>query len=275
MTGQDTGERAEQDARRAEENPVVTGVARGGFVASALVQALIGVIAIEVALHRSGSTPDQTGALEDVVRTPGGPVVLWFAAAGSLALGLWLIVSGFLAHDRAPKARWGKRARHWGRAIVYLVIGIEAVRVLLGGASSASSTSRRSSAGLLAVPGGAVLLALVGAGIVVAGGVLIWIGAARRFERFAVVPSGGWGRLFVTLGVVGFMARGLAVAIVGVLVLIAAFTLDPKKAAGLDGALKSLTALPFGEPLLLVIGVGWIVAGVFAVLWARQVRLDA
>ncbi len=275
-TSSDTGERAEQDARRAEENPVVKGIARGGFVASALVQALIGVIAIEVALHRSGSTPDQTGALEDVARTPGGPIVLWVAAAGSLALGLWLIVSGFLARDSTTKARWGKRARHWGRAVVYLAHrGRSGPRPALGAGASSSSSSRRSSAGLLAVPGGPVLLVLIGAAILVAGGTLIWTGVARRFERFAVVPHGGWGRLFVTLGVIGFVARGLAVGVVGVLLVVAAFTLDPKKAAGLDGALKSLLALPFGEPLLLVIGIGWIVAGVFAVLWARQVRLDA
>ena len=201
--------------------------------------------------------------------------MLWGAAAGSLALGLWLIVSGFLARDSTTKARWGKRARHWGRAVVYLAIGVEAVRVVLGAGASSSSSSRRSSAGLLAVPGGPVLLVLIGAAILVAGGTLIWTGVARRFERFAVVPHGGWGRLFVTLGVIGFVARGLAVGVVGVLLVVAAFTLDPKKAAGLDGALKSLLALPFGEPLLLVIGIGWIVAGVFAVLWARQVRLDA
>ena len=49
-----------------------------------------GVVAIEVALHRSASAPDQTGALHDVAGTPGGPVVLWAAAVAPSALGGWL-----------------------------------------------------------------------------------------------------------------------------------------------------------------------------------------
>jgi hypothetical protein len=36
-----------------------------------------------------------------------------------------------------------------------------------------------------------------------------------------------------------------------------------------------LTRLPFGEVLLVGIGAGWILAGVFSVLLARQIDLDA
>jgi Domain of Unknown Function (DUF1206) len=275
MSERDTKEEAEQDARHVEDNPIVQTVARVGFVAAGLVQGLIGVIAIGLGLHRSGSTPDQTGALKAVAQTPGGPLVLWGAAVCALALGLWLVVSGFLVQRDDRKARWSKRLRHWGRAVVYLVIGIEALRVVLGGSASASRTSRTGSADVLSLPGGPVVLALVGAGVVVAGGAFIWIGVAKRFLRLATVPAGAFGRVFVVLGVVGYVARGVAIGIVGVLFIVAAITLDPKKAAGLDGALKALTALPFGEALLIVVGAGWIVAGVFSLLWAKQIRLDA
>ena len=274
MTARETADDAEQDARRAEDNPVVRGVARAGFVASGLIQALIGVVAIEVALHRSASAPDQTGALHDVAGAPGGPVVLWVAAIASFALGLWLVVAGVLARDPDAKRRWSRRLREWGRGLVYLVIGVEAVRVGLGGDASSSRTSRTGSADLLSVPGGSVVLALLGAVVLVSGGVVIRLGITRRFLKVVHVPPGSRGAAFVVIGQVGYIARGVAVAVVGLLFLIAAFTLDPKKASGLDGALKAFAALPFGEVLLFALGVGWIAAGVFSVLRAKQARLD-
>lgn len=274
MTASETADDAEEDARRAERNPVVQGIARAGFVASGLVQGLIGVVAIEVALHRSASAPDQTGALHDVAGTPGGPVVLWAAAVASFALGLWLVVAGVLARNPEAKRRWSRRLREWGRAIVYLVIGVEAVRVGLGGDASSSRTSRTGSADLLSVPGGSVVLALIGGVVLVSGVVVIWLGLARRFLRVVHVPDGRWGTAFVVLGQVGYVARGIAVAVVGLLLAVAAFTLDPKKASGLDGALHAFAALPFGEALLLAVGAGWIAAGVFSVLRATLARLD-
>jgi hypothetical protein len=274
MTARETADDAEEDARRAERNPVVQGIARAGFVASGLVQGLIGVVAIEVALHRSASAPDQTGALHDIAGAPGGLVVLGAAAVASFALGLWLVVAGVLARNPDAKRRWSRRLREWGRAVVYLVIGVEAVRVALGGDASSSRTSRTGSADLLSVPGGSVVLALLGAVVLVSGVVVVGLGVARRFLKVVRVPPGRWGTAFVVIGQVGYIARGVAVAVVGLLFLLAAVTLDPEKASGLDGALRAFAALPFGEALLFAIGVGWIAAGVFSVLRARQARLD-
>ncbi|MCU1474373.1 DUF1206 domain-containing protein [Amnibacterium sp.] len=250
------------------------GVARAGFVASGLVQVLIGVVAIEVALHRSDSQPDQTGALHDVAGAPGGPVVLWAAPVASLALGLWLVVAGVIARNPDRKRRWSGRIREWGRALVYLVVGVEALRVALGADASSARTSRTGSKDLLSVPGGAVVLALLGAAVVVAGGVVVWLGITKRFTRVVRVPRGRRGAAFVLLGRVGYIARGVAVAVVGILFVVAAFTLDPAKAAGLDGALKSFAALPSGEVVLVVLGLGWIAAGLFSVWRAKQAVLD-
>jgi hypothetical protein len=274
MTARGTKDEAEQDARRVERNPVVQGVARAGFVASGLVQILIGVVAIEVALHRSDSQADQTGALHDVAGAPGGPVVLWAAAIASLALALWLVVAGLIARNPDRRRRWSGRIREWGRAVVYLVVGVEALRVALGADASSARTSRTGSKDLLSVPGGPVVLAVLGAVVVVAGGVVVWLGITKGFIKVVRVPPGPPGTVFVVLGRIGYVARGVAVAVVGVLFVVAAFTLDPKKASGLDGALKSFAALPFGEVVLVALGLGWIAAGLFSVWRAKQAVLD-
>ena len=54
---------------------------------------------------------------------------------------------------------------------------------------------------------------------------------------------------------------------------IGAATNDPSKTTGLDGALKSFVSLPFGVAVLVGIGVGWILYGIYAFFRARLARL--
>jgi hypothetical protein len=258
----------------AERSPIAQAAARSGFVASGLVQALVGVLAIQVALSQGGRSADQSGALKTLASAPGGAIVVWIVALGSLALALWLIVDGVLARGRDAKDRWKHRASPWGKAVIYAAIGVTALRVVLGAGSSSSGSTKKGSADLLSVPGGVVLLALIGAGVFVAGVVLVVIGVQKRFLKTIRVPAGDAGRGIVTLGRVGYIARGVAIAMVGVLFVVAAFTTDAKAASGLDGALHTFAGLPFGKVLLVVIGLGWIAGGVYAALRARFGRLD-
>ena len=76
------------------------------------------------------------------------------------------------------------------------------------------------------------------------------------------------------LGQVGYSARGVALGAVGVLFVVAAVTTDPQKADGLDGALRAFADLPFGKVVLVVIGLGWVAAGVYTALRAKLARLD-
>jgi hypothetical protein len=75
------------------------------------------------------------------------------------------------------------------------------------------------------------------------------------------------------LGVVGHVARAVACAIVGVLFVVAALQADPARAGGLDQALTTLAAQPYGPLLLLAAGTGFAVFGVysFAESWARRI----
>ena len=65
------------------------------------------------------------------------------------------------------------------------------------------------------------------------------------------------------LGMVGYIAKGLGIAGAGVLAIVAAIRSEPKKATGLDGALKTLGAQPYGVALLIAAGLGIITYGLY------------
>jgi len=73
--------------------------------------------------------------------------------------------------------------------------------------------------------------------------------------------------------VFGYIAKGLALLAVGVLLIVAAVKVDPGDAGALDAALDGLIALPLGPLLCGAIGAGLIAYGVFLGLSARYRRL--
>jgi hypothetical protein len=77
----------------------------------------------------------------------------------------------------------------------------------------------------------------------------------------------------LALGVAGYVSKGIAISVVGILVVAAALTHDASKSTGLDGALRTLAALPFGVAILTVIGIGLIVYGLYCVVRAWRARL--
>ena len=72
---------------------------------------------------------------------------------------------------------------------------------------------------------------------------------------------------------VGYIAKGLAIVGAGILVVVATFTTDPSKASGLDGAVKTLGAAPFGQVLLVAAGLGVIAYGAYCFVLARYGRM--
>ena len=76
------------------------------------------------------------------------------------------------------------------------------------------------------------------------------------------------------LGMVGYITKGLAIAGAGVLVIVAAGRSEPNKATGMDGALKTLGAQPYGAALLIAAGLGIVTYGLYSFAMARYTKMQ-
>ena len=266
-------------AREAEQSTPFRALARAGYAANGLVHILIGAIALVVAFGGDGSI-DQSGALMTIAAAPLGFVVLWSIAITLCALGAWQFFEGILSGAATRNAQeftalWGRRVGAWGQSAIFLALGLIAASVALGARVDTERATEAASAGLLSIPGGPVVLALVGVGIGIGGIVFIIMGSRRSFRSKIDLPEHGIGRGIAGLGVVGFIAKGIALVIVGVLLVAASLTSDAETAGGLDGALQALLALSYGPWLVAAVGIGFLAYGLFCLFRARHARLAA
>ncbi|MCU1542492.1 MAG: rane protein [Microbacteriaceae bacterium] len=261
-----------QAARSATRNPALRLLARLGFGVNGLLHVVIGLIAIGVATG-GGQDADQTGALSELASAPGGTLLLWAVTLGLAALGLWLAIGAFLLPPGDKKEVAAHLAKELGKAIAYLALAGTAFTFALGGSSNSSSSTTELSASLLAAPGGVFLVVVIGLAVLAIGAYFVLKGATRRFTRDIVVPPGRAGAATVGIGVAGYVAKGVALGVVGILFVVAAVTTDPSQATGLDGALKAFTVLPFGSVALWIVGAGLIAYGAFCGVRAIRARL--
>lgn len=259
-------------ARRANHSPAVRWIARGGLIAIGLVHVLIGVIAISVAAGVEG-TPSQSGALAAVAATPGGFLLLWVAAIAMFGLAFWQFTDA--AWVTAPRRRTVlmRRLTDIGKALGFAVVGFAALVFAVGGHTNSLNASRRLSELLIHTPGGILVLVVAGVIVVSVGVAHLIRGVSTRF-REEVLPLTGFRKVLVlVLGLVGHLAKAAALLIVGLLAISAAIFADPTQVTGVDGALRYLATLPFGQALLVAVAVGFIAYGFYLFARARYMRV--
>lgn len=243
-----------------------------GLVAFGVVHLLIGWIALQVAwgLPGGGQEASQEGALATMAGSGFGAVLLGLTAAGLAVLAVWQVAEAAWGHkDRQGGKRVRKRLSSAGRAAIYAALAVTAVRTLTSGAQSGDAQGESLTGRVLAAPFGRVLVLLAAAAIVAVGVRLIVRGVKRKFTRDL---AGGVDRRAVLLGQVGYIAKGVALLVVGGLIAWAGLTYNPERAGGLDDALTTVHDAPFGPVLLTLMGLGFVAFGVFCFFWARHPR---
>ena len=261
---------------RATDSKAFEYTARVGFAASGVLHLLVAFIILRLAFG-SGGNADQSGALGTLAKQPGGTLMLWVAAAGLAALGLWRIAEAVVGSK--PGERYGqqkdespawKRAKSIGLAIVNFAIAFSAAKFAMGSGQSSGQQNAGMSAELMQSGWGKTLLIAVGLGIAAVGGYHIYKGASKKFLKDLRV-SGGTG--ITAVGVTGYVAKGLALAGIGVLVIMASLQSDPSKSTGLDAAIKTVGTAPFGKILLILAALGLAAFGAYSFVRSRYGRM--
>jgi len=259
-------------ASAAQDSRVFEILARIGYIVLGVVHIVIGIIAISI-VTGGGGEADQGGAMEQIRKTPVGVLLLWLIAIGLLALAIWQITEAVVERNPDTKKKWGYRVKYIGTALVYLAIAWTALVYALGGQSDSSESSETFSAKLLSTPAGVFLLGLVGAIVAGIGIAFIVRGFTRGFAKHLSIPDETARRGIVAFGVVGYVAKGIAITVAGALFIIAAVTHDPETAGGLDDALHTLASLPFGPVILWIVGAGLVIYGLYCFARSRYARM--
>ena len=268
-------EGAVDKAEQASNSRAFVAAARAGFAVSGILHVLIGIIAIQLAFGDSGDA-DQGGAIAQLAAQPAGYAMIWVGALACLALGLWE-TSGVLFGYRQATARkrLGKKLAAGGRGIVFLALAASFASFALGNRGDSGESTSDATAQIMQVPGGPLLLLAVGAGIAVTGIVFAARGVMKSFTKQLRMPAERIAhRVTVVLGVVGHVAKGVALFLLGLLVIVATLQANPEDSTGLDGALKSVRAQPFGIYALVIIGIGLGCYGTYLVFKSRLAKMD-
>lgn len=262
---------ADSIGERASNSDWLDTAIRVGLVAYGVVHLLIAWLAFQLALGNNEGRPSNEGAMHQLAQQPFGEVLLWAIAIGMFFLVLWRLLEAALGHrDEDGAKRWAKRATSLGKAIVYGAVGYGALAEALGAASD--SKGRSNTAQLMDLPSGQWLVGVVGIGIIGYGANMVRRGFTEKFREHLTLEgrSGDAGRAYIWLGKAGHIAKGSSIGLVGGLFVYAAVSHQPKKSGGLDVALRTVLAQPFGPVLLGTVAIGIACYGLFCFARARH-----
>jgi type IV secretory pathway VirB2 component (pilin) len=252
-------------ATRAGNNRALELTARIGYALNGVLHVLLGVIALQLAWFSRQASVDQSGALGTLSDNPVGKVVLWVAVLGWLGLAIWQL-SEAVGGVRSK----GDRVKAVAKTVVYLALSWTAFSFATGSGKSSKSQTRDFTATLMTKPAGQWLVGLVGVIIIGIAVYHVYKGWKRTFLRDLEEHPGRW---IERAGRFGYIAKGVALGIVGFLFVIAAVRHNPSEAGGLDTALRNLLGAPGGQLLLTIVALGLIAYGIYSFGRARHARV--
>jgi hypothetical protein len=277
MSVQGAAGSAMRGARQAGESDGLEHLARVGLIAFGVVHLLVAWLALQLAWGGGGESADQSGAMRTLAESPLGTPLLWVIAVGLIALAVWQAAevlrwrSGWSASGKARTKALRKSGNALVKAAVYITLAVLAIGFATGSGKSSSQQQQETTTGVLGWPGGQFLVGAAGLVLIGVGGWHIRKGINKQFlkqiDTSDASPSAL--RLVTRLGQVGFPGKGIALALVGGLLVYAAITFDPSKAQGLDGALHTILEAPFGQILLTLVAIGIAAFGAFCLVRAR------
>jgi hypothetical protein len=267
----DVSDQAEQIGHQASNSEWMDRAVKVGMVTYGVVHLTIAWLGIQLAFGDHSGSASQKGAMNQLAQQPFGKFVVWVVAIGMFLLVLWKLLEAFVDYSQEDGAKKVlKPIANIFKAVIYGVLAFTAVRVATGSKSKSSTADWTSK--LMEQPFGRWLVGLVGLAIIGYGVYLCYRGWSEKFLEHldAEGRSGDTGKAYTLFGKVGYIAKGIAIGVVGGLFVWAAIDHNAQKSGGLDAALRTVLQQPFGPVMLVAISLGIGCYGVFCFARARH-----
>lgn len=236
-----------------------------GVAAIGIVYLLLAWISLQVAWGGSGESADNTGALQEVAEKPFGETLLIVMGIGLIGYAVWQVLLAIIGPPSDDSTF--KRVSSAAKGVFGASLALQSLRIGFGGGGKSSSDKTADwTASLMGAPAGRVLVVIAGLAVLAWAGYLAYKGVKKKFlEKLEGHP----GRGITRLGQAGWISRGVAFGVLGVLIVVAGVQSQPEEARGLDAALKTLAEQPFGQWILTLVALGLACYAVFQLLTAR------
>lgn len=264
-------QRAEAKGEELARSPQLEWLARAGLAARGAVYAVIGVLAIKLALGDGGKTTSQQGALATIAKQPFGKLLLALLAIGLAGYALWRLTRAALGHGRESSDDTKDRIAGLVSGIAYGSLFVTSLMILFGSGGGSGGSPDKAAGGVLGWPGGQVLVVIAGLVMIGVGVDQARKGVKREFLEDSKTEqmSESVERAFTYLGIFGHLARAVIFSLIGYFLIRAALDYNPDKAVGLDGALAALGKASYGPVLLGIVAAGLLGFAAYSIADAR------
>jgi hypothetical protein len=251
-------------------------IGRLGLVGQGVVAAIVGFLAIRIALGDKDQAATSEGAVAWVAQQPFGKFLLVALTVGLFALAVWRLLC-VLMGDPVEGSEPKDRVKYAVLGVIYLALAITTLVITIdnwtgsgdtgGGTQSGDEGSQKAASTLFDWPAGRWLVGILGAAM---------IGyAAYNFHKqvinrkFSERLDAGESSWVVRLGLIGYTAQSLVYGVIGYFFIQAAIAFESRTAKGPSGALIELSNEAWGMALLWVIAVGLFAFGIYCIAEAK------
>jgi hypothetical protein len=260
----------------ADVKPWVEPAARLGHAARGVVYVLIGIFTIAADVGIRARLDGSEGVFATLGRAPFGKILLATIAIGLVYYALWELCRAIADPEHEARGKIVTRVGWLATAVIFGSLAWAAFQLVFGHDSPGDDEAARNSVAsvLSRIPYGAWVLAIVGAAVLITGLVFIkrgWTADLERHIDMMDLPPRLWHAIYA-LARFGMVARGVLIAVIGVFILIAAWTHDPDEAIGFAGALRVIGHQAYGPSLLAGVALGLVSYGVYELLVAWRGR---
>jgi hypothetical protein len=270
--------RARSATEHTAANPALELLERAGYIVRGVLYAVMGILALGLALGIGGAATDQSGSLLFITGNPFGKLVLLSVAVGLGAYSIWGFVRAIFdpLHRGKDASGVAERLGFAWSGIAYASLSLFALKLLVGAPTAKHQDGTQTAiATILSYPAGRWLA--VGIGLVaIAVGIgqfVIAYKATFKQDLKRSEMSESERKIVDQLGRMGMVARGVVFTLVGWFVFQSGLHKDATQAHGFGFAFQYLLAQPYGRVILAAVALGFIALGIHSFACARWIRL--